>query len=117
MKILVAAILTGFLGITSFAGNGNEGVNPTKNILHKWQKEFVLYPEKSLKEDKKGTVYVSFTLTEKGLMRDIKIEEGITQDLNLKAIEIAISMPKDHLLTPNFEEGKKYILPVKFSIR
>ncbi|MFT4599873.1 MAG: hypothetical protein ACI857_000040 [Arenicella sp.] len=117
MKLITTAILSLIIGTASFAGNGNEGINPTKRIFQKWQKEFVLYPKQSLEENKKGIVYVSFSLSENGLMNDILIEEGISEDLNLKAIEIAKKMPKDHLLNNNHQEGKRYMLPVEFSIR
>ncbi|OIQ28702.1 MAG: hypothetical protein BM555_05740 [Crocinitomix sp. MedPE-SWsnd] len=117
MKIITTAILSLLIGSAAFAGNGNEGINPTKKILQKWQKEFVLYPKQSLKENKKGIVYVSFTLSENGLMNDIQVEEGISPDLDSKAIQIAKNMPKDHLLDENFEADKRFMLPVKFSIK
>jgi len=114
MKILITTIIATCLSTGALASNGDEGIKPAKRLLEKWQKNFVLYPKESLKEKKNGIVFVSFELSANGQMKNLKVEEGISQDLDQKAIEIAGKMPTDHLIQ---EEGKMYILPVKFSIQ
>ena len=116
MKILTTAILSALISSSALAGNGTDGVNPTKRIFQKWQKEFVVYPKQSLEENKKGIVYVSFELSEVGTMENLQIAESVSKDLDQKALEIAMKMPTDHLLLDGYEEGKVYMLPVKFSI-
>ena len=117
MKFIITSILALMIGSTAMAGNGNEGINPTKKLFEKWQKNFIIYPKESLKNHKKGVVFVSFQLDENGHIKNIAVEEGVSEDLNSKAIEIAKNMPTAHLIENGFEENKVYILPVKFSIK
>ena len=72
---------------------------------------------KTLKENAKGIVFVSFKLDENGEMTQVEVVEGISPELDKKAIEIAKNMPTNHLLTSDYEADKEFILPVKFSIR
>jgi TonB family protein len=115
MKILITGIIAAIFSSSAMAGNINEGVNPTTKVYEKWQKNAFLYPEASLKENANGVVLVSFKLDGNGEMTQAKVLEGISAELDKKALEIAKDMPTSHL-TEN-EEGKTYILPVKFSIQ
>lgn len=117
MKVLITGILAAIISSTSFAGNITDGVNPTKKVYQKWQKNYVIYPQESLEENKKGYVLISFELSEDGAMINPKVAEGISEDLDKKALEIAKDMPTDHLTENGIEAGKTYILPVKFSIQ
>ena len=113
MKVLTTAILALVFSTISLAENSTDGVNPTTKVYEKWQKNYVIYPQTSLEENKKGYVLISFELDEDGKMINAKVAEGISEDLDQKALEIAKNMPTAHLT----EEGKTYILPVKFSIQ
>lgn len=117
MKLLTTGILTLLLSSAALAGNGTEGINPTKRVFEKWQKNAFLYPEASLKENAKGIVFVSFKLDENGEMTQVAVVQGISPELDKKALEIAKNMPTNHLLSSDYEADKEFILPVKFSIR
>ena len=54
MKKLITILAVCLMSIVSMAGNGKDGISPTKRVFEKWQKTFVLYPKKSLHIKKPG---------------------------------------------------------------
>ena len=72
------------------------------------------YPEKAIDDKKEGIVYVSFELADNQTVTNILIEEGVSKELNQKAIEIVSHLKVEQ---NQFVSGKKYILPVRFVIK
>ncbi len=79
------------------------------------------YPEKARENNIQGTVYIQFTIDEKGKMIDIKIARGVDNILNKEAIRIIKKMAKEKRWKPGEQRGKpvkvKYTVPVKFSLK
>lgn len=111
MTLLIVAVLS----IPSFAKN--DGVDPTKQLFEKWTKTFVAYPEEATIQQEEGVVYVSFEIGLDGEAENLKIESGVSEKLDEKAIEMVESMPKGHLYENGFIEGTVFVVPVKFAIQ
>lgn len=89
--------------------------NQPANSFVDWVKARFQFPE-SLKEKKvEGKILVSFVIDENGKMTDVKIEEGLCEELDNEAVR-AVS------LSPDWTPGKKggvnaaalYKLPIYF---
>ncbi len=117
MKTLITITLITLLNISSFAGNQNDGVDPTKKAFEKWTKEFVSYPETSTVENETGMVLVSFEISTDGSTEKVQVESGVSETLDQKAIEMVKAMPKEHLYANGFIEGTRFVLPIKFCIK
>ena len=73
------------------------------------------YPKTAYKDNISGTVYLTFVIDNKGIIKNIQIIKGIRDDLNKEAIRLVSSMPK---WTPGMYKGRyitaEYKLQVKF---
>ncbi|MES2629286.1 MAG: energy transducer TonB [Bacteroidota bacterium] len=73
------------------------------------------YPEAARVNGKSGTVTVSYTVSPKGKIQEVKIEQGICPELDQEALRLVSSMPD---WTPGKMNGKfvgvRFNLPVKF---
>lgn len=100
------------VSLVNFAGQNEKEPVLIKKI-RTWTTSNLFYPEKALKDKIQGTVYVSFKITEDLKVTEIMIEEGVSEALDQKAIEVLTDLAIDE---NQFTIGKKYILPVKFVI-
>jgi len=119
MKTLVMT-LSLLMSISVFSatpGSVNGKGEPKKVSLKQWFNKNLSYPEKALENKEEGIVYVSFQINQDGKAINIEIEEGISESLNEKAIELVKEMPLDDLTVNGFEEGARYVLPVKFTLK
>ena len=70
---------------------------------------------KPTKNEKKGKVFVSFFVNVDGTLTDFRIEKGLTNEYNMRALEVVKKMPK---WTPGTMYGtpvrQRYVLPIKF---
>lgn len=126
MKNLISIKLSGLilgLGIlvnTSSLANGNsDGVNPisTSKKLHGWLTNNVSYPESAAVNHEQGTVYVSFTISESGVIENVAIAQGATEALNASALEVVSKMPVADLISGSEKFDTTYIVPIKFVIK
>lgn len=87
--------------------------------LFSFLEQNLVYPEWELENNIQGTVYVSFTVTEKGEVIDPKIVRTVTEakDFDSEVIKIIEMMPN---WVPGEQDGKKvavqYHLPIKFKM-
>ena len=117
MKTLITLTIATFLSVASFANTNTDGIDPTKAKFEKWTKQFVEYPSQSTTKMEEGIVLVSFEISDYGDAENIIIDSGISDELNQKAIDLIIAMPKAHLYENGFTEGTRFVMPVKFSIQ
>ena len=85
--------------------------------LHKWIASNVQYPETSIQMEDQGRVYLSFVVESDGSISNIKVEKGVTRELDREAKRLARKMPK---WTPGEAEGRKVRtrcqLPIVFTL-
>ncbi|MBR3520437.1 MAG: energy transducer TonB [Paludibacteraceae bacterium] len=93
----------------SFPG-GNEG-------LSNYLRTNVTYPESALKNNETGKVFVSFVVEKDGSIGDVKVEKGVSADLDNVAMKVVREMPK---WTPAMKDGKEVrtslTLPIVFHL-
>jgi TonB family protein len=75
------------------------------------------YPESALENNVQGTVYLSFIVSQTGMVKDVKVDKGISPDLDTAAVEVVRGMPQ---WNPGIEKGTsanvRLHLPIKCSI-
>jgi TonB family protein len=112
-KSILIMIVAIFLPMSLMAGN----VKPTKTTkVMGWLAENLKYPKAAAEDRVEGTVYVSFTVNENGQSENVKIEEGLSPEINSEALKAVSNMPMIELYTAESPD-KKYILPIKFSVQ
>jgi TonB family protein len=122
VSIKLSTLILG-LGIlvsaSSFANGISDGVNPisTTKKLHGWITQNVSYPKIAAENNEQGTVYVSFTISESGLIENVAIAQGATESLNASAIEVVSKMPVADLISGSEKFETTYIVPIKFVIK
>ena len=88
-----------------------------KKALYKFLSDNIKYPESAKKKKIQGTVWVSFIIEKDGSISHIKVEHGISPELDKEAIRVIKSMPR---WKPATLRGKPVrivsLLPVKFSL-
>lgn len=75
------------------------------------------YPENAKAKKIEGTVYVSFIVDETGKITDVKVEKGVSKELDAEAVRVIKKMPS---WKPGAQQGKpvktRMMLPIKFSL-
>ena len=62
--------------------------------LQRWINSNVIYPETAIAMNEQGRVYLSFVIEADGSVSNIKIERGVSDDLDKEAKRVARKMPK-----------------------
>ncbi len=62
--------------------------------MQKWIGENVQYPQNSIEMNEQGRVYLSFVVEKDGKISNIKIERGVSSDLDKEAKRLLRKMPK-----------------------
>ena len=85
--------------------------------LQKWIASNVKYPQTAIEMGEQGKVYLSFVVENDGSITNIKIERGVSQDLDREAKRLLRDMPK---WTPGEAGGRKARtrcrLPINFTL-
>lgn len=85
--------------------------------MSKWINNNIIYPEISLEMMEQGKVYISFVVEKDGTITDIKIDRGISWELDKEAKRVVRLMPK---WVAGEAKGEKVrtrcSLPISFSI-
>lgn len=86
--------------------------------MHAYLKQHIRYPIEAKKERIEGMVYVSFFVDEEGIVRNVKIEQGIGGVCDEEALRVVRQMP---LWTPGKLEGTpvkvQLEVPIRFRLR
>jgi TonB family protein len=85
--------------------------------LYQFLSENMTYPKEAMDASIQGKVYVSFVVTNLGLIQDVKVNKGIDILIDAEAVRVVSSMP-------NWEPGKdqdkdvsvRFNLPINFQI-
>jgi TonB family protein len=87
------------------------------DAMYKYMGENIQYPEKSKQDNVSGKVLVNFTIKETGKIAFIKIEQGVSSELDSEAIRVIKNMPD---WIPGEMDGKKVssqmTLPIMFKM-
>ena len=88
------------------------------NEFSKWVSENVKYPDEARQSKVQGRVTVQFTVTETGMVADVKVLRGVNEILDKEAIRIVSQSPK---WTPGRDENGEivpvsYVFPVIFKL-
>ncbi len=79
--------------------------------------EEVVYPKAAKNNNTQGTVHVSFVVTEKGEITDVKLKKGVETSLDEEALRVVREMPN---WIPGEKDGKKVsvemTLPIAFKL-
>lgn len=85
--------------------------------MFKFLAENIKYPLLARESAVQGTVYISFVITEKGEVTDIKVIRGVGTGLDEEAVRVVKMMPR---WKPGKQSGKEvrvqYTLPIRFSL-
>jgi protein TonB len=87
------------------------------SAMKKWIAENVKYPEISQQLGEQGKVYVAFVVEPDGSITNVKVERGVSEDLDREAKRVVRAMPK---WVPGENGGKKARvrcrLPINFQL-
>jgi len=87
------------------------------HFLKVWVYKYVKYPQECLDEGIQGKVLVSFTVTAKGKVKDVRVEQGVDPQLDAEAVRV-ISVSPDW--TPGKVNGHpvdvRLTVPVEFKL-
>ncbi|HTB32243.1 MAG TPA: energy transducer TonB, partial [Bacteroidia bacterium] len=85
--------------------------------LDTYFRDHLHYTQAAFDKNIEGTAYLSFIVSTTGEIKDVKIEKGVSTDLDSVAIAVISNMPK---WSPGKQNGKEVNvrchLPVKFSV-
>lgn len=75
------------------------------------------YPKKAIEKKIQGKVYVSMIVEKDGAVKNVKVERGVSPELNAEAVRVVSSLPK---FTPGQQNGKTVrvysLVPIEFSL-
>lgn len=75
------------------------------------------YPAEALRNNVQGTVLVGFTINPQGEVRDVRVEKGLTADLDEATVAAVKTLP---LFRPGQQGGKpvlvRYTVPIRWAI-
>lgn len=88
-----------------------------QELLSDYVIDMIVYPETSIDMDEQGKVYISFVVEKDGSLSNIKIERGVSRDLDGEAKRIIQLMPK---WIPGYCNGEEVrvrcTLPISFTL-
>ncbi|UOQ71038.1 energy transducer TonB [Hymenobacter cellulosilyticus] len=78
----------------------------------------IRYPAAALKKRRQGRVFLEFVVNEVGEMRDIRVQKGVSAELDAEALRVVRAMPR---WKPGLQNGEpvpvRYTVPITFAIR
>jgi len=105
------------LAATSFANDGVKPLANAKTKMHEWLMNNTVYPASAATNKEEGTVYISFTISETGVLQNVELAKGVSQDLNEAALNVVRKMPVEQLISGSEKLESVYIVPIKFVIK
>ncbi len=79
----------------------------------------IRYPEKALKDQVMGVVFLTFVVNTEGYLEDIKVQKGVSPEIDAEAIRV-IKMTDGNwepAIINNKKKDLQYSLPVRFMLR
>lgn len=88
-----------------------------KGNIDTYMRNHLSYPQSAFDKNIAGIVFVSFVITSTGQIKDIRIEKGVSPDLDSAAVMVLSAMPKWNPGRQNgVEVNVRCTLPVKFTV-
>ena len=88
------------------------------NEFSQWVNSQLKYPEKAKNEGAQGRVTLQFTVGTDGVVRDVKVLRGVSEELDSEALRVVSASPK---WEPGVQEGKVvpvvYVFPITFKLK
>lgn len=85
--------------------------------LNAYLKKELHYPPSAIEKKVEGIVQLGFTLSDKGVIRDVKLIKGVQEDLDAEALRVVRMMPRwNPKMIDGIGEEMFYIFPVKFEL-
>ncbi|MBI3136682.1 MAG: energy transducer TonB [Bacteroidetes bacterium] len=88
-----------------------------KEALSTFLKTNLMYPPRAKEEGVSGVVYLMFTVSEDGIISDVRVVKGVNADLDAESLRLVYAMPA---WIPGTVAGKNvasyYTLPIRFSL-
>ena len=88
------------------------------SALQQYIMENVKYPVEALEKGIQGRVYLSFVVEKDGTLTQIKVERGVSMELDREAKRVVRAMPK---WKPGYQGGHKvrviYVIPINFALK
>jgi len=110
---ILLSVLVFFL---SFAVNAT-GENPCAKVnVSELVSTNIEYPAEAIVNNEEGLVYVSFTISLEGVTENIVILEGVSTNLDSKAIETVKNMKLEKMAC-KVNADQVYTLPIKFILK
>lgn len=85
--------------------------------MTQWLTDHSIYPNTAIADGNEGIVYVAFTINEEGQVAEVNIKAGISPTLDAAALEMVKNMPVSQFSDFQPQQGKTYIVPIKFIIQ
>lgn len=89
-----------------------------RDAMMPWISANIKYPPEAVKEKISGKVYVNFTVSASGKVKDVVVTKSVSPSLNEEAVRVISSMPD---WKPGKQAGKsvavKYNVPVEFKLK
>lgn len=86
-------------------------------FLTRWVYQYLKYPQSAIDEGIQGVVMISFTVDTEGRVKDVKVDKGVSEELDAEAVKVVSVSPK---WKPGKLAGEKVnvkiSLPVEFKL-
>ena len=120
MKKVVFILTISLMSLAAQAsthGQLNKGEPLITSKMTNWVNKHLTYPENAIENKTEGTVYVGFSLNSEGQLEDVKVVQGVSEELDQEALNVFNEMPIADLLISIPYSTIDYILPIKFAIK
>ena len=118
-------------GSDNSAGNGKDKVyvpatvdrmatflhGGVEKFLEKWVYEYIKYPDSAIRNGIRGTVVAEFVVDEKGKVKDVRIVEGLDDEIDAQVVKVISASPKwKPALVADKAVSVKISVPVEFKL-
>lgn len=89
-----------------------------RTFLQKWVYQYLKYPEEAVQMGVQGVVTVEFIVDTEGHVTNVKVVNGVDEDLDKEAIRVVSASPKWRPAMNGGEKVKvKYTIPIEFRLK
>lgn len=122
---LIQPVVFGIRGPQKEEGSENSIMNVTTaaslprfnggstQVFDEWVRANISYPAKAAANNIQGRVVLSFIISETGEVKDVKVIEGLDEELDAEAVRVVSSSPK---WTPAMKQGKPIATELLYTV-
>jgi TonB family protein len=93
------------------------GSTDPRKFLEQWVYQYLKYPTEAIRDGIQGRVMVEFVINKDGKVSDVRVERGVSEELDAEAIKVVAASPK---WKPGKVNGQKVrcsmTIPVEFRL-